>query len=215
LEQKIFVSVGRTSTVAQEQFVEAIEARLRAEELTPCTVGRNYWTAGAPLKAVVELMRECSGVVIIALERTYFPAGTELRGNPKQIALTETRLPTPFNQVEAAMAYCHGHPLLLLVEDGLRSEGLLEEGNDWYILRVEPSATALSTAKFNGVFASWKKDVLGPRKPNALSKNLDPTQMSIAQLIGSLKPAHLWSVLGAIALLVAGAFSLGAKLVGH
>ena len=78
--RKIFVSVGRTSTPAQQDFVCAIEERLRAEGLIPCTVGRNTWTAGAPLKKVVDLMTECVGVVIIALERTYYPEGIEHRG---------------------------------------------------------------------------------------------------------------------------------------
>ena len=67
MERKIFVSVGRASTPAQEEFVRSIEDRLRAEGLTPCTVGRNTWTAGAPLRKVVELMGQCVGVVIIAL----------------------------------------------------------------------------------------------------------------------------------------------------
>ena len=36
---KIFLSVGRTFTDAQEQFVLRIEEHLRAEGLTPQTVG--------------------------------------------------------------------------------------------------------------------------------------------------------------------------------
>jgi hypothetical protein len=155
-EPKIFVSVGRT-TPAQEDFVLAIEGRLRAEGFIPCTVGRNMWTAGAPLKKVLELMAECRGAVVIALERKYFPNGTESRGHPKlESPLQEVRLPTPFNQVEAAMAYTHGHPILMVVEDGLREEGLLERGNDWFVQRVELTRAALSTAEFNGIFASWK-----------------------------------------------------------
>jgi hypothetical protein len=39
--------------------------------------------------------------------------------------------------------------------------------------------------------------------------------MTIAELVGSLKPAQLWSLLAALAVLIAGAFSLGAKLGGH
>ena len=123
----------------QEEFVRAIEERLRAEGLTPCTVGRNTWTAGAPLKKVMELMAECTGAVIVALERTYFPLGIERRGHPEAHELRDIRLPTPFNQVEAAMAYAHARPLLVIIEAGLREEGLLERGNDWYVQRVKPT----------------------------------------------------------------------------
>jgi hypothetical protein len=215
MEKKIFVSVGRTSTQAQEEFVKAIEERLRAEGLVPCTVGRNYWTAGAPLKKVVELMQECAGVVIIALERTYFPVGTERRGNPKSLELKEVRMPTPFNQVEAAMAYCHGHPLLVIVEEGLRNDGLLEKGNDWYVQQVEPMPAALTTTEFNGIFASWKEQVVTGNEHPLSKTAVDATQMTIAQLVGSLKPAQLWSLLAALTVLVAGAFSLGVKLGGR
>ena len=215
MERRIFVSVGKPSTAAQEDFIRAIEDRLRSEGLTPCTVGRNTWTAGAPLKKVVELMKECAGVVIIALERTYFPAGTERRGHSKATELREVRLPTPFNQVEAAMAYCHQHPLLVIVEEGLRYEGLLETGNDWFVMRVEPKAETLTTTEFNGILASWKELVTAPRKESKPSPAPDVTQMTIGQLVGQLKPAHLWIILGALASLIAGAFSLGVKLGGR
>jgi hypothetical protein len=212
MERKIFVSVGRTSTPAQEDFVRAIEDRLCSEGLKPCTVGRNTWTAGAPLKKVTELMAECMGAVVIALERTYFPRGTERRGHPEASELLDVRLPTPFNQVEAAMAYCHGRPLLVIVEEGIREEGLLERGNDWYVQRVKPTHNALTTPEFNGVFASWKEQVTASRIGSQLSKPV--VELTIAEWLGVLKPTHLWSLLSALAVLIAGAFSLGAKLLG-
>lgn len=213
MERKIFVSVGRTNNQAQEEFVAAVENRLRAEGLTPCTVGRNTWTSGAPLAKVVALMQECAGVVIIALERTYYPAGVERRGHPEESKLEEVRLPTPFNQVEAAMAYVHCHPLLVIVEKGLRYEGLLEVGNDWFVQRLKPEPASLNTTEFNGIFSSWKEQVVAERTKDKPT-TIDPTQMTIAQLVGSLKPAQLWGLLGTIALLIAGAFSMGAKLFG-
>ncbi|HXQ73216.1 MAG TPA: hypothetical protein VN844_22140 [Pyrinomonadaceae bacterium] len=221
MAKKIFVSVGKTSTPEQEEFVKAIEDRMRAEGLTPCTVGRNYWTAGAPLKKVIELMRECSGVVIIALERTYFPAGVERRGHPEAQELKEVRLPTPYNQVEAAMAYCYGHPLLVIVEDSLRTDGLLEKGNDWYVQHLKPHRDSLTTVEFNGILASWKDDLSAPRPNNgfglkpATETKTNVSEMSVAQLVGSLKPVQLWALLAAIAALIVGAFSLGAKLIGR
>ena len=55
-EKLIFVSVGATATAEQESFVRLIEDRLRSESLTPKTVGRNTFSADAPLKAITELM---------------------------------------------------------------------------------------------------------------------------------------------------------------
>lgn len=209
-ELNVFVSVGGTATDSQEAFVRAVEDRLRSEGLVPHTVGRNTFSADAPLKTVTELLDKCSGTVVIALERMYFASGIEKRGGSQEAALSDIRLPTPWNQIEAAMAYSRKHPLMVIVESGLKSEGLLERGNDWYVQRVKPEAAALSTTEFNGVLASWKQTMLIASKTPTTPKA--PAELTVAELIGGLKPNQLWSVLGALAVLIAGAFALGGKL---
>ena len=211
-ELNVFVSVGGTATEQQEAFVRAVEDRLRSEGLIPHTVGRNTFSSDAPLKAVTELLDKCVGTVVIAMERMYFESGVEKRGGPKEAALAEVRLPTPWNQIEAAMAYSRGHPLMVIVEAGLKSEGLLERGNDWYVKWVRPEASALTTTEFNGILASWKQKMLLPSRKAAISKA--PTELTVGELLAGLKPTQLWSLLGALAILVAGAFALGSKLFG-
>jgi len=211
-ELHVFVSVGGTANEQQEDFVRAVEARLRSEGLIPHTVGRNTFSSDAPLKAVTELLDSCCGTVVIALERTYFETGVEKRGGPKESPLADIRLPTPWNQIEAAMAYSRGHPLMVIVESGLKSEGLLERGNDWYVQWVKPEAAALGSTEFNGVLASWKQKMLHPAERRTMAKA--PSELTVAEIVGGLKPAQLWGVLGALAVLVGGAFALGSKLFG-
>ncbi len=232
-EGHIFVSVGGTANSQQEDFVRAVEDRLRGEGLTPHTVGRNTFSSDAPLKAVTELLKTCSGAVVIALERSYFSSGISKRGGPSQTVLSEVKLPTPWNQIEAAMAYSASLPLLVIVEDGIQQEGLLEKGYDWYVQQVSLQAVSLTTAEFNGILYSWKQKVQewkqknqslfnqppqpasaapSPQQPSPQQPS--PQEMTVAQLLGSLKPAQLWSTLAAIAALVAGAFLVGAKLLG-
>jgi hypothetical protein len=211
-ERNVFVSVGGTATEQQEAFVRAVEERLRSEGLVPHTVGRNTFGADAPLKTVTELLGRCSGTVVIALERSYFASGTEKRGGPKEIALADVRLPTPWNHIEAAMAYSRGLPLMVIVEAGLKSEGLLERGYDWYVQSVKPEAAALHTNEFNGVLASWKQKMVETPKRELASRS--PSDLTVGELLGGLKPVQLWSVLVAMAAIVAGAFALGGKLFG-
>jgi hypothetical protein len=215
-DQHIFVSVGATATPEQEDFVRAVEDRLRSEGLTPHTVGRNTFSSDAPLKAVTQLLKTCTGTVVIALERSYFPAGVSKRGGPNEAPLKEVRLPTPWNQIEAAMAYSAGHPLLVIVQVGILNEGLLEQGYDWYVQEVRLEGSALASMEFNGVLASWKSKVL-EQKPAAepasdAPASKAPQDMTIGELLGGLKPAQLWSVLAALAALIAGAFVVGGKL---
>lgn len=208
----VFVSVGGTATAEQETFVRAVEDRFRSEGLVPHTVGRNTFSSDAPLKTVTELMDKCSGTVVIALERSYFPTGVDKRGGSKEAPLTDVRLPTPWNQIEAAMSYARGLPLMVIVEAGLKSEGLLERGYDWYVQWVKPEVAALHSNEFNGVLASWKQKMIEVSKRASPAKA--PSDLTVAEVLGGLKPAQLWSVLAALAALVAGAFALGGKLFG-
>lgn len=190
--------------------MRAVEDRLRSEGLVPHTVGRNTFSSDAPLKTVTELMDKCSGTVVIALERTFFPDGFQKRGGPQESRIRDVRLPTPWNQVEAAMAYARGHPLLVIVEHGLKSEGLLEWGYDWYVQWVDPDPVALQSAEFNGVLADWKEKVRR-REPKSSAKKPMPADMTVGELLGTLRPAHFWAALGAAVTVVGGAFGLGAK----
>lgn len=212
-EHKIFISVGGTFHDKQESFVRAIEERLKSENLIPNTVGRNTFSNDSPLKKVFELMDECSGTMIIALERTYFPSGIERRGGLKEASLEEIKFPTPWNQIEAAIAFAKGQPIMIIVEEGLKSEGLLEKGNDLYIMYVNPEISSLSTPEFNGVLSSWKKKVESYEQSKLnieIKRNsIDPSTLTIGELLKNLKPADLWKILGALVILLTGAFTLG------
>lgn len=205
----IFVSVGSTANPAQEAFVRAIEDRLRTENLVPKTVGRTYFSADSPFIGVNALMDACGGVVVIALERIYVNAGIEKRGGPSAAALNNVKLATPWNHIEAALAYGRKLPLLVVVEEGIRQDGLLEKGFEWYVIATPADPASLTTPEFNGVLAAWKQKLSSPpqSKPRP-----NPVDMTIIELIGALKPAQLWSVLVAVAVTVGGAFALGAKL---
>src|ERR1700749_3822025 len=99
-------------------------------------------------------MNRCCGTVIIAFERQYFPAGVEKHGGSGEMRLSDVRLATCWNQIEAAMTYTRDHLLMVIVEDGLRPEGLLERGYDWYVQYVQLDISALNSMEFNGVLAS-------------------------------------------------------------
>jgi hypothetical protein len=113
------------------------------------------------------------------------------------------------------MSYSRGLPLMVVVEKGLQGEGLLEKGYDWYVQEVDLSPSALVSPQFNGVLSSWKQKVEASTSTTttsqpSVSKTVE--NMTVGELVGALKPAQLWSVLGSLAALVTGAFLLGAKL---
>lgn len=209
---KVFISVGGTANNQQEDFVKLIEDRLRSENLIPCTVGRNNFSADSPLVSVKELMNDCSGILVVALERTFFETGIEKRGGTHETSLTNTKFATPWNQIEPGMAYIKGLPILVILENGVRGEGLLEKGYDWYVMTVTPNQQSLITPEFNGVLASWKKkiELFDQNKSNVSSaKKIIPSELTIGELISNMKPAQLWGVLAALIALMTSIFILG------
>ncbi len=156
---KVFVSVGRTSTPQQEEFVSAIEAHMLDHGLAPQALGRNYWSSQQPLRAIDELMSQCSGVAIVGFERLRVVQAIDRRGSEAERSLADFALPTVWNQIEAAMAYSRGLPLLVLVQEELRTEGLLETGYDWYVKRMRIGANATSDREFRGIFDDWRSRV--------------------------------------------------------
>lgn len=214
MAKDVFVSVGTGLSPSQETFVVAVEERLRAIGLNPRTIGRNTFSADAPLHAISDLMDECRGAVVIALERFRFPSGEERPESAKQRQLADVRMPTSWNQIEAAMAYSRGLPLLVIVDEGVRADGLLEKGNDWYVQDLPVDANALNTTAFTGILESWSSRLDSAPNPKASKPQApDPASMSVGQLLAALKPAQLWASLGALVAALGVAFALGANVI--
>ncbi len=191
--------------------MKEIEQTLLAEGFVPKTVGRNTFGASPPLRTITELMNRCCGTVIIALERIHFASGTEWAGGPDARTHLDIRLPSVWNQIEAGMAQSRDLPLLVIVEDGLRSEGLLEKGNDWYVQWVSPTAAALGTPQFRGVLADWKAKVIARSKKPAEQLPDNFTLSDLLRFLKGMKVSHLWAFLTALAAVLAGAFAIGAR----
>lgn len=215
MSHKVFLSVGGTANDEQENFVRAVETRLNSEGLISYTIGRNKFSVDAPLKSIEELMDECVGTVVLALERTYFPEGIEKRNGENETAISNILLPTPWNQIEAAMAYSRRLPLLVIVQKGLKHEGLLEAGNDWYVHTIPMEEGYLYSSQFDDMLKSWKRNI--DRKASiktdaSTDKLTDVSKMTVGQIVVALKPSHLWSILVSFCAALAGAYTLGAQL---
>jgi hypothetical protein len=164
----VFLSVGKTSNERQEAFVAGIEQSLRDRDLRPRTLGRNEWSSLQPLQAIKERMDECSGAAIVAFERLYIADGLEKRGGDDERPIRGEVRTTIWNQMEAAMAYVLGLPLIVFAEEGIRVEGVLEP-RDWAVQWLGLDPAALQTPQSMGVIDDWKNHVVAfaesrPRK---------------------------------------------------
>jgi hypothetical protein len=174
----VYLSVGKGYTKKRENFIVAFEEHLRANGLKPQTCGRSVIRNERPLKAIAECMRGCSGIVVLAFERIRVDRGFEKPGGPEEKSLKDVPLTTPWNQIEAGMAYALGLPLLVVAEKGLRQDGVLEEGHDWYVLSEPLNEKLFRKREFVGLLEDWKKAVRSHRPPIAAK----PTSVAIDPL---------------------------------
>lgn len=160
MQVNVFLSVGRSFNDEQEAFTRSIETFMAQNGLRTRTVGRNEFTHKSPLHFVDKLMNRCGGALVIALERISVSSGAELGGPPKGQLIQGQCISTPWNQIEAALAYAKNVPLLVIRQNSVRAEGLLEPRYDWYVHSTDLDPAFLNSNEFQGTFTSWKRDVL-------------------------------------------------------
>lgn len=165
-KKNVFISMGNPFSASQEKFRDALMDFLREAGVEPRVISKTDFPTGNPLKDIARVIRECDGAIIVACERTYLETGAEKRQSPDEKPLKSLRFSTPWNQIEASMAYVLGLPILVLVEKGLQEEGLLEAKYDWYVLRVDIADATFNDKNVRGSLSAWcRKVTIENRRP--------------------------------------------------
>jgi hypothetical protein len=97
----------------------------------------------------------CHGAVVIAFERTRIVKGIEKPDTSSAKEIVDESLPTPWNQLEAAMAYARNVPLLTFIQSGLKRQGMLSDRFEWMAIETDLSPALLSSEQFRQVFSEW------------------------------------------------------------
>jgi hypothetical protein len=68
---RLFISMGTPYTPQLSAFRAALETVLRERfGVDPRIMGKNEYPTGSPLPKIVEVMKSCDGVIVVANERT-------------------------------------------------------------------------------------------------------------------------------------------------
>jgi hypothetical protein len=132
MKASIFLSYPKPCYANQANFIKQLNSFLINRGFDARTLGVTDYDMDAPLKAIRRLMLECNGIITIAFRRTYIEKGagkyrTDLT-EVQEVSLDNTWLTSPWSQIEAAMAYQIGLPILILRENKVVEEGILEKG---------------------------------------------------------------------------------------
>lgn len=131
MKTSIFLSYPKPFTKQQKQFVELLTQYLEKRGFEPRTLGVTDYDMDAPLKAIRRLMLESNGLLAIAFRRSYIKVGISKPKSDifeKENDISDTWLTSPYCQIEPAMAFQLGLPVLILRETGVLADGILEKG---------------------------------------------------------------------------------------
>ena len=198
-DKHVFISIGGRYNSEQEAFLDALLKLLESYNVTPRVMNRTRrdYPVGSPLAGIANVLRECNGAIIVAFEKKFFPAGVEYPSSAKSMPLHNTRYTTPWNQIEAAMAFALGIPIIVLAENGLHEEGLLEQKYDWYVQHISMNVTSLENVEVRQRLQLWC-DGLKEKSGNLLVRP-DPENWTIGDLLRGLKFPTALKILAIVA----------------
>lgn len=199
MDNKVFISKGSTPTVDQRKFIDAVLDMLKTVGLSPRIMNENEWSHEQPLKAIKKIIRECEGIVIIAFTRVKIEKGFEIK-KVNNTDLIQVSLATPWNNIEGSIAYSFDLPLLVIAENGLKSEGLIENGYDWNVFWTDLNEDVVKTESFKAFLQSWKKAVDEHKtlKENQLNSDFDAEKLTVGNLIKSMTMSQIWKAASAV-----------------
>ena len=154
---KIFLSAGSAYTEQQKKFIEAFEQFLLKQGCRPHTIGQTVYSANQPVLRARQEIQSCHGAIVLAFARYEIEKGSEYPQSKKEKPIAGTRLPTIWNHLEGGMAYGLDLPLLILVEKGLKRQGILSDRSEWFPQEIDLSLAILKDKRFNGIFDDWKR----------------------------------------------------------
>jgi hypothetical protein len=209
---KIFISCGTPYLKTQEDFLAMLEARLVKHNCYPMMIGRNNFSIRQPVEHARDLVAGADGALIIAFERFRINDGLDKPGGADQSPIQGERYSTIWNQLEAAMAYASNVPIFILVQKGIRRQGMLSDRVEWFALEDNLTQELLTTDKFNQFFQDWICRIEAHKLGNNQSIG-DVSQMKIGELLKQLTPQQFWgllvTIIGVLVVVATAAFKLG------
>jgi hypothetical protein len=203
----IFISAGSPSTTEQQEFLDALMDTIRSGGHRPRVINKTDPLYEQPLNGIRKVLSQCDGALIAAYERIHIDNGSERRNSKKETQIQDSAITTPWNQIEAAMAYAMGVPILVVCQESVRRDGLLEFGMDWYVDVVPDRVDSTLPPDFVSRLNQWCASLSEAQRSNGGRRNHGhegPDSSRVSAARASFLP-KISFVLGAALLIAIGA----------
>ena len=127
----IFLSYPKPYVLRQEVFIKKIIEYLKSRGLEEKTLGVSEYDMKAPLTAIRRLLLESNGLITVAFRRSLIEGGKckpDSDNGNIGYDLSKRWLTSAYCQIEPAMAFQIGLPIIILREKGVVEDGILEKG---------------------------------------------------------------------------------------
>lgn len=158
----IFVSRPNALDNNQELTIKLIQELLKSRGLDARTIGATDFSNDSPMKAVEQLMRKCSGAVILGFPQMIIQKGIYKPSTNQEMSIKNKLLPTPWNHIEASMAYMLELPMLIIRNKGVDG-GIFDNGTTGhhYIHTFDlNNQDWITESSFLQPFNEWHNEVL-------------------------------------------------------
>ena len=157
--KKIFISMGTPYTPDYAKYRDELEDFLRDQcQLDQRIIDKNEFPTGNPLTKIRDVMKSCNGLIAIAYERTHVADGAGKRGSSQQFEIKDKDYTTVWNHIEIAMAYSMNLPIYVLCQEGLVTDGLIENKDYWRIQFAKIVPGEMQSYAFGEGIRLWAKD---------------------------------------------------------
>ena len=154
----IFISRPTIISTKYESPYSDFEEFLTKLRIKPRRLGGGDYSRKPPLVAVMDLIEDCKGAIVLGYPQYEFH-NTSKKAND---IMNESCLlfPTPWNQIEAVLAYKKDIPVLVVaqnrIEGGIFDNGVTGE----FVLKTNLSKPNwYKEDDFSGIFNEWYKEV--------------------------------------------------------
>lgn len=156
----IFISRPTLISTKYEPSYSAFEIFLKKKGIKLRRLGSSDYSRKAPLVAVMEIIEDCNGAIILG-----YPQYEVHNASKKADSiLSESYLlfPTPWNQIEAVLAYKKNIPVLVVAQNGIDG-GIFDYGiTGEFVLKTDLSKPNwYKEDVFCGIFNEWYEDIKG------------------------------------------------------
>ncbi|MHC1684386.1 MAG: hypothetical protein AB6733_15740 [Clostridiaceae bacterium] len=152
----IFLSHPSRLNPTQQEFVDAIIRQVRKALLFPRTLPVSEQYPETPLTNIRRMMLSSYGFIALNLKQRLVNVTENNLGEKQSLTVWEG---SPFAQIEPAMAYQFGLPMLLIRETGVEQSGIWSFGIGPFLILewnpAEPFEKFFTSNAWRAIFETW------------------------------------------------------------